>query len=403
MSRLDDLIAERCPDGVPYLSIIETADYVRGLTYNKHDEQSDGPISVLRANNITLSSNTLNFDDVKRVKGSVRVRDNQRLRRGDILICAGSGSKDHIGKVAYISEDREETFGGFMGVVRSRGSIEPRYLFHILTGRSFTGYLGQALSTTTINNLNIGVMKGFRVPVPPLEVQREIVRILDTFSALEAELEAELEGRRIQYAHYRDWLLKSDEGSKKWATLGDIGRVAMCKRVFKHETTEVGEIPFYKIGTFGTKPDAFISRSLFEDYRTRYAYPKKGEILLSAAGTIGRAIPFDGAPAYFQDSNIVWLENDEREVTNRFLYHWYQVIEWSTDGGTIQRLYNENLRRAKILIPSLEEQHRIVSVLDQFESLTSDLSIGLPAELNARRKQYEYYRDKLLTFQELTT
>jgi type I restriction enzyme S subunit len=100
MSRIDELIAEHCPEGVPFISVTAVSDYIRGVTYNKNNEQSDGPVQVLRANNVTLASNTLNFKDVKRVSSSVRVRDNQRLIAGDILMCAGSGSKAHIGKVA---------------------------------------------------------------------------------------------------------------------------------------------------------------------------------------------------------------------------------------------------------------------------------------------------------------
>ncbi|MDT8363330.1 MAG: restriction endonuclease subunit S [Nitrosomonas sp.] len=260
-----------------------------------------------------------------------------------------------------------------------------------------------------INNLNASIMNGFRVPIPPLEVQREIVKVLDTLTQLEAELEAELEARRRQYQYYRDALLSFDDdatgeglapGSVRWATLGNIGKVSMCKRVFKHETDSVGDIPFYKIGTFGGMPDAFISRELYHEYRRRYSFPKQGDILISAAGTIGRAIPYDGADAYFQDSNIVWIDNDESQVTNKYLWHWYQIVEWATDGGTIQRLYNENLRQTRIAIPPLEEQARIVAILDQFDALVNDLSSGLPAEIKARRQQYEYYRDRLLSFKE---
>ncbi len=129
MSRIDALIAELCPDGVPYFSLTSVSKYIRGITYSKYDEQVDGSISVLRANNITLSSNTLNFSDVKRVSSTVRVREDQFLRSGDILICAGSGSKDHIGKVAYVAADMNETFGGFMGVVRVQGDLDSRFSF----------------------------------------------------------------------------------------------------------------------------------------------------------------------------------------------------------------------------------------------------------------------------------
>lgn len=177
----------------------------------------------------------------------------------------------------------------------------------------------------------------------------------------------------------------------------------MCKRIFKNETNATGEIPFYKIGTFGKKPDAFISEKVFNEYRNMFSFPKKGDVLLSASGTIGRRVVYNGEPAYFQDSNIIWLEHDQSKVLNKFLYHFYATVKWQTEGGTIQRLYNDNFKKIKIPIPPLAEQERIVSILDKFDALTNDISIGLPAELKARRSQYEYYRGKLLTFNEYAT
>ena len=170
----------------------------------------------------------------------------------------------------------------------------------------------------------------------------------------------------------------------------------------KAETSSDGEIPFYKIGTFGKEPDAYISREKFEEYRSKYSYPKIGDILISAAGTIGRTVIYNGEDAYYQDSNIVWLENDESLVLNKYLYFCYQLQPWmASTGGTIARLYNDNISRAKIDVPSIEEQRRIVSILDRFDTLCNDLSSGLPAEIEARQKQYEYYRDKLLCFKPL--
>lgn len=173
----------------------------------------------------------------------------------------------------------------------------------------------------------------------------------------------------------------------------------MCRRVFKSETQTNGDIPFYKIGTFGRKADAFISKKLFEEYKIKYPYPKKGDVLLSASGTIGRCIIFDGEASYYQDSNIVWLSNDESIVINKYLYHFYQIANWNVDnGGTISRLYNSNILNTDIPIPSLEIQEEIVNILDKFERMCNSLTEGLPSEIAARKKQYEYYRDKLLSF-----
>ena len=182
-------------------------------------------------------------------------------------------------------------------------------------------------------------------------------------------------------------------------SLSDIGKVSMCKRILKSETSNTGDIPFYKIGTFGGKANAYITKELFEKYKSQYSYPKKGDILISAAGTIGKTVIYDGKPAYYQDSNIVWIDNDEKLVLNRFLFYAYQLNPWQVStGGTIARLYNDNIANATIIVPPLHEQERIVKILDRFDKLCNDLTEGLPAEIESRRKQYEYYRDKLLTF-----
>jgi type I restriction enzyme S subunit len=185
-----------------------------------------------------------------------------------------------------------------------------------------------------------------------------------------------------------------------------VGEIRMCKRVLKEQTSAFPEVPFYKIGTFGKEPDAYISRKLFNEYKSKYNYPKVGEILISASGTIGRAVVFDGQEAYFQDSNIVWIENDESRVLNKYLFYCYQIVKWKiSEGGTISRLYNDNLKKTLIPVPypndrikSLEAQRHIVSMLDKFDTLTSSISDGLPKEIELRRKQYEYYRNQLLSF-----
>jgi len=149
----------------------------------------------------------------------------------------------------------------------------------------------------------------------------------------------------------------------------------MCKRIFKEQTTAVGEIPFYKIGTFGKEPDAFISKVIYDDFRAKYSFPKKGDVLISASGTIGRRVRYDGEPAYFQDSNIVWIDNDERQVTNDFLFEFYGACNWgSTKGATISRLYNDNLKSIKISFPkSKEAQQTIVRQLDALRAETQKL------------------------------
>jgi type I restriction enzyme S subunit len=151
--------------------------------------------------------------------------------------------------------------------------------------------------------------------------------------------------------------------------LGGIGEIRMCKRIFKMQTSPSGNIPFYKIGTFGNEPDAFISQELYDEFKQKYYYPQKGEILFSAAGTIGRTVIYDGKPAYFQDSNIVWIDNDEKNVTNQYLFYFYKVVKWATsDGGIVSRLYNEHIRNTQIpLPPTLAEQTAIATVLSDMD------------------------------------
>ena len=151
--------------------------------------------------------------------------------------------------------------------------------------------------------------------------------------------------------------------------LGEIGSVSMCRRIFKEQTSETGDIPFYKIGTFGAEPDAFISRELFEEYKSKYPYPKKGDILISASGSIGRTVEFAGNNEYFQDSNIVWLSHDER-LSNSFLKCFYSVVKWAgIEGSTIKRLYNDNILNTVICMPSVPEQERIGLFFENLDNL----------------------------------
>lgn len=151
--------------------------------------------------------------------------------------------------------------------------------------------------------------------------------------------------------------------------LGEFGHVAMNKRIYKEETSDCGDVPFFKIGTFGSEPDAFISLDLFEEYKRLYPYPKPGTLLLSAAGSIGRVVEYAGESAYFQDSNIVWLEHDNR-LLDVFLKVFYANEKWnSLEGSTIKRLYNKDILETEISLPVIEEQHQIGTFFAQLDNL----------------------------------
>ena len=142
----------------------------------------------------------------------------------------------------------------------------------------------------------------------------------------------------------------------------------MCKRIYKEQTSEQGDVPFFKIGTFGADPDAFISNELFDHFKRTYPYPTQGTLLISAAGSIGRVVEYQGEKAYFQDSNIVWLEHDHR-LNDAFLKPLYSQIEWGLEGSTIKRLYNKDLLGAEVTIPGSREQKEIGRFFAKLDSL----------------------------------
>ena len=377
MSRLRELMAELCPDGVEYRKLGEVCEILdsQRKPVTKKD-RTTGQYPYYGANGIQDYVDEFIFD-------------------GTFLLVGEDGSvvTEHGSPVVHWATGKIWVNNHAHNLKEKEG-LRLRFLFHYL-------------QTVNIRHLVKGVppklnQKNLReifIPVPPLPIQNEIVKLLDNFTELTAELTAELALRKKQYNFYRDSLLKDTNRTVSVKKLGDIGSVCMCKRILKQQTNTESGVPFYKIGTFGKNADSYISKELFLEYKEKYSYPRKGEILISAAGTIGRSVVYDGTPAYFQDSNIVWIANDESLVLNRYLYYFYSLFPWRVaDGGTIARLYNDQIRQTEIPVPPLEVQQKIVSILDRFDTLCNDLTQGLPAEIAARKKQYEYYRDKLLTF-----
>lgn len=388
MTKLEELIEKLCPDGVEYKELSEVLTIKNGKDYKHFGE---GNVPVYGSGGIMTYIDTAVYE------------------KPSVLI-PRKGSLDKL----YFVQEPFWTVDTIFYTDINADIVEPKYIFYYLQKE----HLEKLNKAGGVPSLTQSVLNKVKLPVPPLEVQREIVRILDNFTFLTTELAAELAARQTQYEYYRDLLLtfKPNEstilnertnelelsGAIRWMKLGDIGSICMCKRILKSETNQVSGIPFYKIGTFGKQADAYISDEKFAEYKSRYKFPQKGDILISAAGTIGRTVVYDGEPAYFQDSNIVWIDNDETKVLNTFLNYWYSTSPWvASTGGTISRLYNDNIAKAPVPVPPLEVQQRIVDILDRFDTLCNDISSGLPAEIEMRQKQYEYYRDKLLTFKEL--
>ena len=399
MSKLDEMIRELCPDGVEYVKLNSVCDIYDGTHSTPNYTESGVKFaSVENIDNLYATRKYISEKDFEKYKIKPRIGDVMMTRIGSVGVCT--------------VVDRNEALAFYVSLALLRPQLDKvqsrflKYAIESIHGRK------ELRKRTLINAVPIKINKDdigkVTIPLPPIEIQSEIVHTLDNYTEnvvkLQNQLTAELTARQKQYTFYRNKLLTFSGNEKAKIvkiSLGDIGPICMCKRILKSQTNTVEGVPFYKIGTFGKKADAYISKETFNEYRSKYNFPKKGDVLISAAGTIGRTVVYDGKPAYFQDSNIVWIDNNESVVLNSYLRYCYELKPWKvSSGGTIQRLYNDNIAKAIITVPSLDVQNRIVNVLDNFEKICSDLNIGLPAEIEARQKQYEYYRDRLLTFAE---
>ena len=236
------------------------------------------------------------------------------------------------------------------------------FLCHLLgTPQMIIQYKSLAAGST-VNNLNKELVGNTVVTIPTIKEQRVLGQYLETLDNLITlhQRKCQIDGCRFQSPLAITWEQRK---------LGEIGSVSMCRRIFKEQTSENGEIPFYKIGTFGGEADAFISRELFEEYKAKYQYPKKGDILISASGSIGRTVVFTGKNEYFQDSNIVWLNHD-KHLDNSFLKCFYSIVKWAgIEGSTIKRLYNDNILNTAITLPSVEEQQKIGAYFENLDNL----------------------------------
>ena len=367
-------------------------------------------------------------------------KERLKVSKGDVLFTRTSETAEDIGWSSVMLDDMDDcVFNGFtIRATPKTKELLPEYCAYCFSTADFRQYVTKHCAFTTRASLTGNTIAQYRMTIPPLDVQNRIVNVLDNFekicSDLNIGLPAEIEARQKQYEYYRDRLLtfaeaggtimsraeqsRAEQSRAEQSralikllqyvfgyvriSLGDVGSVCMCKRILKSQTNTVSGVPFYKIGTFGKEADAYISQETFDEYQSKYNFPKKGDVLISAAGTIGRTVVYDGEPAYFQDSNIVWIDNDECIVLNSYLRYCYELKPWkASEGGTIPRLYNDNIAKAVIAVPPIEEQKRVVSILDRFDAICNDLTSGLPAEIEARKKQYEYYRDRLLSFKEL--
>lgn len=261
-----------------------------------------------------------------------------------------------------------------------------KYLYYITKSNYFKSNLALHL-TGQQPNYGYSHYSKIPIPIPPLQEQQQIVSILDqAFEAIDqakANIEKNIVNAKELFQSKLNAIFSQKGDGWEERSLGELGKVTMCKRILKSQTQPHGEIPFYKIGTFGKKANAFISKEIYDEYVSKYSFPKKGDILISASGTIGRRVIFDGVPGYFQDSNIVWIDNDEEFVTNEYLYQFYGVCDFNpSKGATISRLYNDDLRRIKISFPSISEQKHIIPKMEELNVQTNQIELYYKQKLN---------------------
>jgi restriction endonuclease S subunit len=263
---------------------------------------------------------------------------------------------DHTRVLKYIDFDFVLGADG-VKILKPRGFFHPKCFYYCLMANPLK-HQGYARHYRQLSAITLSFPES-------LPEQERIVAILDEafegIATATAHAERNLHNARELFQS----VLQStfEQKGEDWVetTLGEVGKVSMCKRILKEQTSTNGDIPFYKIGTFGKIPNAFISSQIYEDYRARFSFPRKGDILISASGTIGRRVVYDGKPAYFQDSNIVWIANDETIVTNAYLYVFYGACDWNpSKGATIARLYNDDLRRIRIPFPKSKQTQKAI-------------------------------------------
>ena len=288
-----------------------------------------------------------------------------------------------VGEVAIIKENDRFYLAPNVSRIRIQSVDSPKFISHYMRTDSFyKSVIYPLIATSSQPALSMENIRKFEICLPRNREEQD--RLSEWFdeldhlitlhqrklsklknikkSMLEKMFPQNSEMRpEIRFAGFTD-----DWEQRK---LGDVGSVSMCRRIFKEQTSESGDIPFYKIGTFGGQADAYISSELFAEYRSKYPYPKEGDILISASGSIGRTVEFTGKNEYYQDSNIVWLSHDDR-LDNAFLKCFYSVVKWAgIEGSTIKRLYNDNILNTVICMPSVDEQRKIGTFLKELDHL----------------------------------
>ena len=364
MSRLNELIQRLCPNGVEYETIKETVGVNRGKRLTKSQLSDDGKYEVYHGS-----------------KDSILGKYYEYNAPANTVIVINTGG---IGGVKFLDKPFWCSDGSFWLGQSSR--INNKYLYYYLSG--YENYFYSQKRVGGVPTIERRVVEDFKIPIPPLDVQNEIVRILDTFTSHAAELQAELQARKEQYEYYRNKLLTFDKDDKnvKWMKLGDVCTLNRGIRVVRNDLNKNGKYPVYQNSL---TPLGYYDKS---------NYPKNTTFIISAgaAGEIG----FSKEPMWAADDCLCIICTDD--LVSKYVYHYlieHKIFLISKiRKASIPRLSRVTIEQLPIAIPNISEQQRIVSILDKFEALVNDLTDGLPAEIAAVQEQYEYYRNKLLTF-----
>lgn len=383
MSKLEELIQELCPNGVPFVKLEELCPVMRGKRLTKSQLSDDGQYVVYHGSKDT----PLGFYDDYNVEG-------------DTVIVVNTGG---IGGVKYIKDNFWCSDGSFW--IKHNDRINNKFLYYYLI--QYEGYYLSQKRVGGVPTIDKSVVSNTRIPVPPLEVQCEIVRILDKFTLLTAELTAELTARRKQYEYYRNYILNNVEAEKKeLSDVCDFLRGPFGSSLKKEYFRESGYVVYEQQHAIYQKLDFryFIDADKFAELKRFEVNP--GELIVSCSGTIGKVfvIP-ENAPKGIINQALLNLKPKDF-VKVKYIKYFFEntlgeVLNNSARGGAIKNVPSvSELKKIKIHIPSKNEQQKIISFLERFDKLCNDITNGLPAEIEARQKQYEYYRDKLLTFKE---
>lgn len=401
MSRLDELIQELCPDGVEIHELQEIFNTRNGYTPSKSKREfwENGTIPWFRMDDIRENGNVLS-DSLQHVNACA-VKG--KLFPENSIIVATSAT---IGKHALITVPSlaNQRFTYLMIKPEYKDRFLPRFLFYYCY--KLDDYCLQNLNQSSFASVDMKKFVKFKIPVPPLEVQREIVRILDSFTLLTAELTAELTARKKQYEFYRNELLSFGEiikgGSTQSSKLCEIALI--YDGTHKTPNYKNSGIPFISVENINDiyGSEKFISK---EDYDLYKITPQINDLFMTRIGSVGKCaiVTKNVDLAYYV--SLALIRPNNKIIDTGYLKYYIESVSGTKElskrtlhNAVPIKINKEDIGKIKITYPSLDIQKKIASTLDNFEKICSDLNIGLPAEIEARQKQYEYYRDALLTY-----